>query len=89
MSFRAKTRRELAIDREERLKNDTYAPKKAEAQKRADETGFDHGIEWLGTFGGWHVFMLPRRDNRYGHETRCEVVPCMNPATCQEGHGSR
>lgn len=35
-------------------------------------TGRDYGIE-KNAFG-FAVFMLPRPENRFGHELRCEVV---------------
>lgn len=64
---------------------DNYATVRAEAQKKADESGFDHGVE-RDAFG-FRCFMLPRRENRYGFETRCEVVPCSYLSKCQPGHG--
>lgn len=66
-----------------------YDAAKARAQALANKTGFDHGVECADLVPEWRVFMLPMRQNRFGHELRCEVVPCMNPATCQLGHGSR
>jgi len=64
-----------------------YATVRAAAQRKANETGFDHGVE-RDAFG-FRSFMLPRRENRYGHETRCEVVSCEQLGRCQEGHGPR
>ena len=64
-----------------------YREARDEAQKQADATGFDHGIE-RNAFG-FRVFMLPQRQNRYGHELRCEVVSCMRLERCQKGHGPR
>lgn len=66
---------------------DNYKSVRAEAQKQADELGFDFGVE-RDAFG-FRSFMLPRRENRYGHEVRCEVVSCSNLAKCQPGHGPR
>lgn len=42
------------------------------AQKRADKTGWDYGIEWNPI------------ENRYGHELKCEVIYSNNPKV---GHG--
>lgn len=67
----------------------TYAEARAVAQHAANDDGFDRGIEWLGGrgYGDWRVFMLPRRENRYGHERRCEVVSCEDLPRCRPGHG--
>ena len=67
----------------------TYAEARALAQRAANEDGFDRGLEWLGGrgYGDYHVFTLPRRDGRYGHERRCEVVSCEDLARCRPGHG--
>lgn len=67
--------------------NASYEAARAEAQKKANRTGFDHGIEPNDLFKEWHTFMLPRRENRYGHEASCEVVMCENLDRCQAGHG--
>lgn len=64
-----------------------YVAARAEAQAKANATGLDHGIEANDVFKTWRVFMLPRRENRYGHELRCEVVSCESLAKCQQGHG--
>lgn len=64
-----------------------YTSAKATAQGKADSTGYDHGIEPNNLFKHWHVFMLPQRRNRTGHELQCEVVMCTSLATCQPGHG--
>jgi len=66
-----------------------YTQRRAEAQARANKTGFDHGLEANELFKDYIVFVLPRRENRYGHELRCEVVSCENMTTCQPGHGPR
>jgi hypothetical protein len=63
----------------------TYEAAKAEAQKRANDTGFDFGVE-KNAFG-YSAFMLPQKRNRYGHELRCEVVSCTTLSRCQTGHG--
>ncbi len=59
----------------------------AEARRRADLTGFDHGLQDLGPHGGWTVFCLPRKRNRSGHELTCEVV-CPLARLPREGHGA-
>jgi hypothetical protein len=61
----------------------TYKEVRAEAQREADEFGYDYGIE-RNAFGFTH-FMLPRRENRFGHELRCEVVHPTKGA--KPGHG--
>lgn len=68
-----------------------YTAAKAEARARADATGYDVGIEVFdGTVAhlrGLRVFMLPNKENRYGHETTCEVVSCSTLSRCAKGHG--
>ena len=55
------------------------------AQSIANELGMDVGVE-RDEFGFRH-FLLPRRENRYGHETRCEVVVSERIEGVQLGHG--
>ena len=64
---------------------DDYEKVRAKAQTSANETGFYYGIE-RNAFG-FTCFMLPRRENRCGHELRCEVVSCEDLKKCQPGHG--
>lgn len=64
-----------------------YRAARDEAQRRANETGYDHGIEVNNLFREFHVFMLPKKGNRYGHELRCEVVWCADYDKIQPGHG--
>jgi hypothetical protein len=64
-----------------------YRAARAQAQQRANELGFDHGLERNDLFKTFHIFVLPRRENRFGHELRCEVVSPENLAKCQPGHG--
>ncbi len=70
-----------------------YTEARAQAQADANRTGFDYGIEHFQLYkspsrhDSWHVFMLPRRDCRFGHERLCEVVMCEDLAKCQPGHG--
>ncbi len=66
-------------------KNNAYDVVRAEAQAKANATGFDHGVE-KDAFG-YRSFMLPRRENRYGFELRCEAVSCDNLMKQQPGHG--
>lgn len=63
----------------------TYKEARAEAQHRANQTGYDYGVEHDAF--GYHAFALPRRENRYGHELRCEVVHCEVLSRCAKGHG--
>ena len=65
----------------------TYDDARKQAQSNANATGFDHGIT-KNAFG-YSAFMLPRQENRLGHELRCEVVSCMDPAKVQPGHGGQ
>lgn len=64
-----------------------YVKARAKAQALANELGFDYGLESNEMFKEFRVFMLPMRQNRSGHELRCEVVMCENLAVCQLGHG--
>lgn len=66
-----------------------YLIARAEAQAKANETGYDYGIEANDLFKSWHVFMLPTKANRFGHEARCEVVMCDFLDRCKPGHGPR
>lgn len=63
----------------------TYEEAKKYAQERADQTGYDYGVEKSG--GAFRSFMLPQKRNRQGHELRCEVVSPMRLEKCQPGHG--
>lgn len=66
-----------------------YTTARQDAQAKADATGFDYGLENLRLAGrdNWHVFMLPQKKNRFGHEARCEVVSPMDLTKCKPGHG--
>lgn len=63
-----------------------YREARAQAQAEANADGFDRGIERNDLFKSFRVFMLPQRQNRYGHELRCEVVSSER-GNCQPGHG--
>ncbi len=67
--------------------HEKYRAARAAAQTRANELGFDHGLRANDLFREWSSFMLPQKQNRYGHETTCEVVMCENLAVCKPGHG--
>jgi hypothetical protein len=64
-----------------------YRIARAEAQRKANETGFDYLLEANDLFHSYMVSMLPGKKYRSGHELRGEVVMCENMATCQPGHG--
>jgi hypothetical protein len=66
-----------------------YEQVKAEAQDLANLYGFDYGVEKCGfpERPEYRYFMLPRRENRYGFELRCEVVSCTDLSKCRPGHG--
>ncbi len=63
-----------------------YTVAYAEAQAKADALKLDHGLECFeGYMPRWHVFLLPCKHNRYGHETSCQVVhPTVG---ARPGHG--
>lgn len=65
----------------------SYRAVRAEAQAKADEIGFDYGLEANDLFKSWRYFMLPQKQNRYGHETQCEVVHPTDLARTRPGHG--
>ena len=66
---------------------DQYHAIRAEAQRLANETGFDYGLEANDLLREWRIFMLPMKQNRRGHELRREVVSCEVTTKCQKGHG--
>jgi len=65
----------------------TYMQRRAEAQSKANETGFDHLLTKNDIFKDYMVSMLPQRENRFGRDLDGEVVMCENLARCQKGHG--
>ncbi len=69
------------------MAQDEYIAARRDAQRKANETGFDYGLEFNPLFKTWRSFMLPQARNRCGHELRCEVVSCENLSKCQAGHG--
>ena len=64
-----------------------YRTAREGAQRLANAMGFDYGLEANDMFKIFSVRALPRRENRYGDELRCEVVSCENLERCQVGHG--
>jgi hypothetical protein len=68
-----------------KMNNYNYNEVKQFAQSKADETGFDYGIEKLNKF--YSVFMLPAKKFRFGRDSRCEVVYCTKLEKCAPGHG--
>lgn len=64
-----------------------YKAAREDAQRRANETGYDHGIEPSDYFEVFQIFLLPMKKNRQGFELRCEVVHCSDLSKCQPGHG--
>lgn len=67
--------------------NAEYKARRADAQRKANETGMDHGLEANDLFKEYHVFMLPGRQYRSGHELRCEVVHPEDLSKTKPGHG--
>lgn len=55
----------------------SYAEAVRHARTQATKLNMDHGLEKLGST--YRVFILPRPENRYGHELRCEVVRPNEP----------
>lgn len=73
----AASRREGVAKREaSRRSHDTYEAARAEAQRRADESGSDVGIRKVREYGKdkYNVAALPRADKRFGDDLRAEVV---------------
>jgi hypothetical protein len=62
-----------------------YLAARDEAQRKANEFGYDYGLEANDLFKSFHVFMLPSAQHRAGHELRCEVVHPMTMT--RPGHG--
>lgn len=63
-----------------------YSEARRDAQQKADETGYDHGVA-KDAFGEYGVRMLSRWEHRFGSDLRCEVVSCSTLANCKPGHG--
>jgi hypothetical protein len=67
--------------------HEKYKAARAEAQKLANELGYDYGLEANDLFHTFNVFMLPSAQHRCGHELRCEVVHPERLENCKPGHG--
>lgn len=80
-------KQQMKVKREEELKTAAYPAARAYAQQRANELGFDQGLEWNPVFKSFSSFMLPGKKYRQGHELRVEVVMCERLESCQPGHG--
>lgn len=69
----------------------SYEEAKAYAIQQVRECQFAYGIEKAGALdpkGSYRVFMLPRPENRFGHELRCEPVePSDYPPVKKLAHG--
>lgn len=52
----------------------SYETVRAEAQRCANETGRDFGVEFNPLYKEWSFRALPNPENRFGFELRCEVV---------------
>lgn len=60
----------------------TYDEARAWAEQQTFELSQAHGIEKQPGYHGeteWSVFMLPKPENRYGYELRCEAVEIGTP----------
>ena len=55
-----------------------------QAVAQADRLNMDVGIERDALNGGYRTFLLPRPENRYGYELRCEVVKPRTPLTAAQ-----
>lgn len=64
-----------------------YNVVRAWAQLQANTTGYDYGVSYNKLSHTWNAFMLPRKQNRYGAELRCEVVMCEDLRKAAVGHG--
>lgn len=82
-----RTKKDPTAWRETEQGRANYQTVRAQAQASANIDGFDRGIEANDLFKEYTMFTLPRRENRYGFELRCEVVMCTNLSKCQPGHG--
>ena len=69
------------------LDGHSYDETRAVAQKVANETGLDVGMERDELYGNWYFRVLPQKRNRFGRELLCEVVSCEILAKIAPGHG--
>jgi len=84
---RAGRRRQTVDWRNTPAGHQKYLERRAEAQRRANETGFDHGLEANDLFKDFSISMLPAKKFRAGHELRVEVVSPEDLQRTQPGHG--
>ena len=66
-----------------------YRTRRAEAQARANATGFDHLLTKNDLFRDYMICMVPERKNRFGRDLDGEIVSCENLERCQLGHGPK
>lgn len=52
----------------------SYTACRADAQTEANRSGADQGLEYNPLFKFYRFWRLPKPENRFGHELRCEVV---------------
>lgn len=60
-----------------------------EAQRRANELGMDHGLEFRPTYREWAVRLLPAKQYRFGDDHTCAVIHPRDLARTLPGHGPR
>lgn len=60
----------------------TYERAVAVARRDATQLGISHGIERIGR--EWIVRMIPRPENRYGCDARCEPVEPGSPLSVRD-----
>lgn len=83
----ARKHRDLAAWRDTLDGRAKYEVARRAAQAKADAIGFDYGIQPNDASQEWWTFLLPRRENRFGFELRCEVVSPSGLANTWPGHG--
>lgn len=64
-----------------------YVERRAQAQMSANSDGFDRLLTKNDFAKDFFVYILPRRENRFGRDLDGEVVMCESIARCQIGHG--
>lgn len=71
-----------------------YKEALAEATRRANELGMDHGLTFNGcmhdgriVYGGWAVRLLPAKQHRFGADHTCAVIHPIDLARTRPGHG--
>ena len=63
-----------------------YHECRKDAQRSANESGREYGLEKNSLFGYYRFFSLPGKKFRSGFELRCEVVSpdILNPVTAEQ-----